>query len=128
MKNRARFITFSIFLISIGILFTAPVYSAAKMVTLTGVIEPQEEDEEGNVTSISLSVNVTGPEDEEETLEYYLVKLDANGKKLMANVNSKANVTGSVSTDKSGNKTITVNKYEILKKIETIEENEEDFE
>ncbi len=113
MKIRVRDLAVAVILL--GLVFASPVFSGKGFLTLKGLIESQDEDDDGNAVSINLAVTVESEDDDAEALDYYSVKLDKIGKQLLSHVSKQVTVTGTVKTDNDGNKTITVVKFELPK-------------
>lgn len=84
-------------------------------VTLTGVVLPDEYDENDNVIAVIISVTIT-PTDttEEEYTENYLVADNEKGRELLKLVDYTVKATGTVMTDKNGYLIFNVTDYEII--------------
>ena len=89
--------------------------------TINGIVTESDWDEDGNVTAVAIEVTIeTEDEDEEsyssEESDYYDVVMDDKGKELMDFLNKRVEVTGTVTEDDEGNKTIKVKNYKVIEK------------
>ncbi len=86
-------------------------------VTITGLVEDIDWDDEDNVLAIALTVAVDQePEDELTESEGYLVALESKGKELLNWIGATVKVTGVIETDEEGRKTIYVKEYEVIER------------
>ena len=97
------------------------IYTQQNDKTINGIVTESDWDEDGNVTAVAIEVTIeTEDEDEEsyssEESDYYDVVMDDKGKELMNFLNKMVEVTGTVTEDDEGNKTIKVKKYKVLEK------------
>lgn len=92
-------------------------------VTLTGVVLPDEYDENDNVIAVIISVTIT-PTDttEEEYTENYLVADNEKGRELLKLVDYTVKATGTVMTDKNGYLIFNVTDYEIIEEPKKADE------
>jgi hypothetical protein len=74
-------------------------------ITTTGVLVPTDWDSEGSISAIAIST----PREEE-----YFINNDEIGEELLDLYGAEVLVTGIVTEDSEGNKTLTVKKYELL--------------
>ena len=84
-----------------------------RQITTTGVLVPTDWDQEGRISAIAIST----PREEE-----YLINNDAIGEELLDLYGAEVLVTGIVSEDSEGNKTLAVEKYELLGEYDEEEE------
>jgi hypothetical protein len=80
-------------------------------ITITGVLFPNETDQEGN--PLSVYVEVLGKEESGKNTEYFIVN-DAKGKELMKFLYNNVNVTGMVAANPMGNMMLTVQKFAVV--------------
>lgn len=91
----------------------APVPESAVVkseVTLTGVIEATDEDDNGRVRSVSLScMNDLGEYD------YYSIENKGKGRDLLKVVGETVKITGKLRTDKARRRTLSVGAYQVIR-------------
>jgi len=80
-------------------------------VTVTGVLFPNETDQEGN--PLSVYIEVLGKDESDKNTEYF-VAVDAKGKELMKFLYNNINATGLVSTNPMGSLMLTVQKFTVV--------------
>lgn len=102
MKNRKTVLAV-LGVLGLTILLTM-VALAGETVTITGVVQAVDWDEEDNVIAVTIST---------DDGEFY-VENSGKGVELLKMVDKKVKVTGNVSTDEDGFKTITVNSFEVV--------------
>ena len=90
-------------------------------VTITGVVNPVEWDDEDNATAVAITVSSEiEPEEEEEepeTIEEdYYVADNEKGKELLEHIGKTVEATGTVVEDEEGTKTITVIGFKVIEK------------
>ncbi len=89
---------------------------AEEKVTIAGVVQAVDWDENDEVIAVSITVTETqlneDGEEEEYTVEYY-VDNDEMGQRLLELVGRKISATGIVSMDEDDNYTIHVEKYKV---------------
>lgn len=87
-------------------------------VTITGIVNPVEWDEDDNVTSVAITVShESEPEEEDEPVvitEDYFVANNDKSKELHTLLGKTVEAAGTVEEDEDGNKTITVSSYKVI--------------
>jgi hypothetical protein len=83
--------------------------ASKKQKTIIGIVEKLEEDEEGNITAVSI---IQG---KKKKITYFVDTDSGKGKDLFALVGKKLRITGIVKKDGDGNRSITVKKYSLHK-------------
>jgi hypothetical protein len=77
--------------------------------TITGVVINKRMDESGNVTAVSIDVELEG------SYVYYSVIMDEKGRELTRQIDNTVTVTGFVQEDIVKNKSIQVTHWELIK-------------
>ena len=89
-------------------------------VTLTGVIEASDEDDQGKVTSVALScMNDLGEYD------YYRIENTGKGRDLIKQVGETVKITGQLRTDKARHRTLSVEAYRVIRDDSAVKEPDE---
>ena len=99
------------FLAVLNLMFIAGLSAAD--VTLEGIIEVAEEDEDYQPVEISLMVD-TVVSGQFRTYYYIIDPSSGKGRELFEKIDKKVRVTGSVRTDRDGARRLTVQKYQSM--------------
>lgn len=116
------------FMLSFMFLSFAPIAAQSEDTeeTIVGTVVAVEWDDDGNATTVAISVEIIDEENENEEIdEYYLVGDTEKGYELLNYVGEDVEAKGTIKANEDGNKTIYVTDYKIVESEPEVEPDEE---